>query len=579
VRSGRWIVRAVGIFATAYVLAFAWNQRFLPVMSNDALTYHFPAAVHWLQTGCLRVFQVWFFNPANTFSPLGGSTFIAWLMAPMRNDLLARFVELPALLFVGIGTYQICRQLRVEAGTAALVAAAVILSRPLFFQSLMGKDDLFVTAFFICALLAMLPARIEEPMGAVRLGIALGLLLAMKYTAWFSAPILLLAIHSGWKIKRLGTAVVVAGLLAGPWYARNIWLTGNPFFPVSIPHLFHGLFTTAPSERLRGLGNVWGVLSGGSYGLPVGLFVVIGCGCMAMWIGHLRESLRDPLVRTCVIGPIVGLALFVWKSPFAEVRFVFPTFVLLFACLAGAIDFVVRPLAIRRIVAFLIVALSVGTQFVPSLRASVLGIVVPAITAAIGGVVLLWITSKQKVIGMLVYAVTALVLLALVYVYWDGYVAGYEASRLSAESGWAKKYPYETALWKYVDENIPSDAVLAYTNTYLIYPLEGFSMRRRLVYAPTRPGVQSQADLPWLGNGISGEDLVAATTLATLGDAQRDTWLANLRKSGAGYLFIARGDVVNAPPEAGFAAGDPKRFIKLMENEAGVIYRIVIISS
>ena len=73
-RSSRWIVMSAALFTLAFSLASIYAQSPLPVMSNDALTYHFPAAVQWLQTrGESSWFPVWFFNPSNTYSPLGGS--------------------------------------------------------------------------------------------------------------------------------------------------------------------------------------------------------------------------------------------------------------------------------------------------------------------------------------------------------------------------------------------------------------------------------------------------------------------------------------------------------------------------
>src|SRR6266545_4314744 len=65
------------VFVIAYVAALIHHQRTLPVTSTDALTYNLHADGQWLQTGRLRLHETWFFNPANTYSPLAGSTFIA----------------------------------------------------------------------------------------------------------------------------------------------------------------------------------------------------------------------------------------------------------------------------------------------------------------------------------------------------------------------------------------------------------------------------------------------------------------------------------------------------------------------
>src|SRR5699024_7835113 len=136
-------------------------QRQLPVISNDALTYHLPAAVEWLQKGRLALYEAWSYNPANSYSPLAGSVFLAWLMAPMGNDVLARFVQVgPAVLFL-VAMINLCRALGARVGAAALIAAACVVARPFMSQTILAKDDLFVAAFFVLLIDAMRRPRLE----------------------------------------------------------------------------------------------------------------------------------------------------------------------------------------------------------------------------------------------------------------------------------------------------------------------------------------------------------------------------------------------------------------------------------
>ena len=78
------------------------------------MTYHLPAAAQWLRTGTLGVFETWFYNPANTYSPLAGSIFIAWLIAPFHSDLAARFVEVGPLLMIFWAVLSLSRRRRGE---------------------------------------------------------------------------------------------------------------------------------------------------------------------------------------------------------------------------------------------------------------------------------------------------------------------------------------------------------------------------------------------------------------------------------------------------------------------------------
>ena len=98
-RLSRIVLSGAAFFLTGYLIALVHHQRQIPQLSNDAITYHMPAAVQWLQTGKLGLYETWFYNPANSYSPLAGSTFIAWLIAPLGNYVIARFVQVgPALL-------------------------------------------------------------------------------------------------------------------------------------------------------------------------------------------------------------------------------------------------------------------------------------------------------------------------------------------------------------------------------------------------------------------------------------------------------------------------------------------------
>jgi hypothetical protein len=577
---GRWIVLSAGVFAIAFLLAFTHSQNVLPVMSNDALTYHFPAAAQWLQDRRIDLFSVWFFNPANTYSPLAGSTFIVWLMTPFGNDILARFVEVPALIFVGVGILQLGRQLGADDATAALMAAATMVARPFINQAIMGKDDLFVVAFFISALIAMTPKRTAERFGPLRLGIALGLLLATKYTAIFSAAMLLLAIDGlrkgGWRRSQWLASAGIAAVIAGPWYLRNLWITGNPVFPLSFSiagvHLLHGLFTTAVSEQLRDVG-AWKILTA-NFAMPASMLTIMG----AAWvmIGVARRSLirTDPLLRTCILGAPLGLMLFIWRSPFAEVRFIFPVFAMLFGIVAAAIALL--PLGWpRRIVGAAWIAAAVFTAFASNSSASTIEFFVDAIVVAAIVVFIAWLIRKWPPRAR--FAVRMLLILCasgFTYVYWPAYLQNYERGLYGDASAWDTVYPPEQGLWRFVDQHIPPDATVAYTNLYLIYPMQGFSLSRRLVYAPIRPGVNAIADFRWLGDRLSGEAIVPAAARATVANADEAVWLKNLRQTSAEYLVVGRGGVLGSPPEAAFADSDPKHFHKLFEGAAGSVYAI-----
>ena len=327
-----WSLLTCALFAIGYLAFMAWNQRFMPITANDAITYHFPAAVHWLQTGRLSLFETWFFNPANTYSPLAGSTFIAWWIAPPGNDVLARHVQAPALLLIFFAAVRLMRALGVRSAIAALIALALLLSKPFLRQSQIEKDDLYLAAFFACAAAGFAQERLRDPLGPWRIGVALGLLLAVKVSALLSLPVLLLVIdapfRARWPARRYAIVVALVLLLAGPWYLRNLLLTGNPLFPAHLTFfgitLFKGIITTAPSAQFASLRSIWLLLTARDQSLPLLPMIALLLGAIAVWAGRIRMLRSDPLARLCLLGPPLALLVFLKTSPFPEARYLTP---------------------------------------------------------------------------------------------------------------------------------------------------------------------------------------------------------------------------------------------------------------
>jgi hypothetical protein len=609
----RMTVAGIAIFAIGFLAMFVRSQADLPVISNDAMTYHFPAAVQWLQQGRISLFQTWFFNPANTYSPLAGSMFIVWMIAPFGSDVMARFVEVPTLLCVGIAMYRLCREVGVRITVAALVAGAAVLSRPIFTPSMMGKDDLFVAFFFIATIVAMSPARSGERWGFARFGIALGLLLATKYTAILTLPILLFAIDGPYTrpgARRISPSpgtpgegrgegdserktileipnhphpdplpeyrereqgrfyylfgLTIAILIAGPWYLRNLLLTGNPLFPM------FSQFITSRTDSFHSWQSAIAVVVGSAYALPALPATVLGVG----WIFAMPWAWKRPIPRACVLGIIPTLVLFFWKSPFPEVRFVLPVFLLLFASAAIAIQHICTTERAAISAAAVVFGTSLGTVFAWQAFSTILVFSAVALLLAMIGLVAINYAKANRFRWLVIIAIFVGLCCQYTYVHWTAYCRDYRESLFDTGSGYDVEYPQLNRLWRFANKNLPADATIAYTNMYLIYPLENDSMKRKLVYVPTRPDVKTIADLGWIGNDLSGEQLVPAAVRTTIASPNCAVWLQNLKSVGAKYLIIGKGGSIKVPPEAEFAVSDPSHFHSVYNGPAGSIYQV-----
>ncbi|WP_428938635.1 hypothetical protein [Fontivita pretiosa] len=577
----RWVVGGCAILVVSYILSLIWLQRAFPPVANDSLTYHLPAAVQWIQDHRISLLETWYFNPANTYSPLAGSMFITWWLAPIGNDALARFVQTPALLLCWLAMLELARACGARSSVAAIVATAAVLSRPFFSQAILEKDDVFVSAFFACALAGLARDKLSDRFGPWRVGIAVGLMLATKYTAMLSLPLFLLAIDApicaGWRGRHWLIAILLPALLAGPWFLRNLLLTGNPVYPVDL-FFFDGMFRTARSEQLQSIHGIWKTLAGGYYSLPAVQWGLLLIGWVSALAKHHRIALRQPLLRTIVAGPIVGIGLFLAVSPYDELRFAYPSLLLLFACAAVAMSG--RKIVAELVWSGMLLLSAMATNFIPENLKRIVPMALGIWVAGLA-IVYVWSMLGTRLAKLMAAAIAGVVLFAFVFVYWSAFV--HRELEPMANFAWqsgAGGYAPLADAWVFVRTRIPPGRTLAYANTHYVYPLYGFDLTRRVVRAPLRADRLHLHELPKIPGSLPGERIVPAVVRNIIADADRDAWLANLRRLGAEYLLIATGDLTGLPdppppPELIFASQDPAHFQPIFQNEAAVIYRIV----
>jgi hypothetical protein len=564
----RWTLFAC-LFAVGFLAALIYWERLSPPMATDALVYHLPAAVLWLQKRRIALFQTWFFNPANTYSPLAGSVFITWLLAPLGNDALVRFVQVGPWFLILISIIEIATSAGASLSAAALAALAAVLARPFIGEAVIPKDDLFVAAFFLAAVAALARERMASRFGWLRLGIVVGLMLATKFTALMTAPILLLAAdaprRAGWRWRQWAGAIVAIALLAGPWYLRNLLEWGNPLFPVTfdlVGFRLPGLITRVEVPELRSAAGLWNILTGGYYGLPA-ILVSFLLVATLLSIIRLRNNLRrDPLQRLVVLGPILGLLIFTICSPQPEVRFVLPSLALLFVLCGMAAS---RKWAVA--LSGVAVLMAIATSFSSANAGQIATFSLWAIVTALIGILICWLEAdalrlRRPILSCIVIAAV----LAIVGGEWNDYLHEYQTARMDI---WKSVYPTQAAAWDFVDKNLPATTTIAYSNQFMIYPLYGFECRRNVVYAPVRAGA-SVSDLAFPAQ-IADADLNLAAARAANAPSSESAWLENLRAGRAEYFIVGLGE---GAPEVRWAEADPADFTRIFINSDIAIYRI-----
>lgn len=573
---------APALFAVGFLLGMAYLQRFMPVISTDPLVYHLPTAVHWLQNRSLAMYDVWYWMPANTYSPLAGTTWTVWLMVFLGNDALARFVQLLAVALLLPSLIALLRGVGVRPMVATPISAAAILSGPVITQALLPKDDLFVLAILVAIISACRPDELRGAYGPLRIGLLLGLLLATKYTALLSLPILLLAadapFRARWTWRQWLIAIALPVLIAGPWYVRNWIITGNPLYPVDFL-FFKGMFAADRSENLATLGGLWDMLTNAERFHTVAPWMLVLL--IVLWMAALVTSMRalrsEPVTRVVLLGPLVGAVTFVMLSPHAEIRYMFPVLILLFPASAIAIDKLL-PKTAATAVAIALVPVTLASTFGVEARSTWILVTIGTITAA-AGVVLSFIASRMTELRRLwigTGAIAGVVLAGCIFVYWRAFLFHEYGYAALTELQWQKEEAYgsKAVAWSFVRNQTPPDSTIAFANATHVYPLYGFDLTRELVYASVRPGVKHLHDLPRLPARVRADDVIKTMGTWTSEGADEQTWLTNLQELRADYLYVSKNEASDAPVELRFASNNPSRFVKLFENEDAVVYQI-----
>lgn len=253
-----------GVVLAASYLVFALNLFTSYPGGSDALTYHLPVALHWLQNGSLRIpsLSTWQYGlPGN--AEIGMMLFLS-----TGHEALVPLVNVFAFVLLGVATYETARRVARGNTVAAAAVTVIVLSVPIVeFQSFSGYVDLFGSALLIAAVALFLSrndsgrpdAAVHTRRMSLLSAIACGVSVGTKPVFYVYAAVYCLAVaiallrESGLSSRDFirGMALVVAGVLLPSmfWFGRGLAATGNPLFPMQVKVGQHILLKGfAPSE-------------------------------------------------------------------------------------------------------------------------------------------------------------------------------------------------------------------------------------------------------------------------------------------------------------------------------------------
>ncbi len=316
---GVWLARLLPV-ATVVLAVLTLLGCLMPPWEFDVVEYHLQAPKEFAQVGVIS------FVPHNIYAnmPLGaemhslaamvlvGGSEGWWWGGLIGKSITGSFSLLAAALLGGF----VARKFGTWSGWTA---AALLLATPGDAHVAMaGLIDMVLAAYLLAAaaVTSLLWPHLRS--GAARwsdgllIGLLAGAAAACKYTGllFVVVPIVAVVLFSLIKSRRKSTTVRVVGagvvglaLTCVPWYAKNFWWTGNPFFPLATSLFGPSGLSLEQLAQWQQAHQVPSVAGGSRYGLNA-----------------LREAVLQVLLRSNFLPPtmvflaICGVAV-VWFKP------------------------------------------------------------------------------------------------------------------------------------------------------------------------------------------------------------------------------------------------------------------------
>jgi len=237
-------IAAVGLLIWT-VIILGIPALFLPVkVVSDGPIYHLYFAARWWKEGRLSLIAAPFGENAATYFPAIGDLWFTWLMTSWGGDRLAKIGQVPFLLTAVLASYAIARRLGAGCSAAVVAVAWFAASTPLLLFSFEANVDTIFAAGYLLAVFFFLRYALDDPRWTTLAlgGLAAGGAMGSKAIGVVFVPILLaLAVIPVVKNRQGASRLVhllVLGfspmVMAGFWYGRNLWLTGNPLYPLHV---------------------------------------------------------------------------------------------------------------------------------------------------------------------------------------------------------------------------------------------------------------------------------------------------------------------------------------------------------
>lgn len=550
----------------AAIVFRAWAGLHKATFLYDTLSYHLHVPAAWLADRRLEIVPAVFGDPAAAYAPANLELWFAFLMAPLRSDVLAGSGQLPFAALAAAAIVAAVREGGGRRGAALAAALAFLLIPEIWQQARTAMTDLGMAALLLAALPFAFRLRRAATAGdLLTAAAALGLAVGTKYVALPLAAPFVLAVALAAARGRSRPAALAAGiavllvLLAtgGFWYLRNLVVTGNPLYPVATVG-FPGLYDRA-------------VMRAWDYHLPIRDVGTLGEMLAAAGLGFVLVAAlvliaRRPRPELWLAAALVGI--FWLAVPYQESRFLLAAFGAAAVAIGrsaagpgGELDWRLGALLLAGLVEF------------PTVERA---LIVPAGLAG-GGAALGWRRVPARWRRPVAIGAVATLLAGGAV----GLGVGLHDYR-ARDPSYALGGELDDA-WAWFRANVRG-ARVAYTGTNLAFPLAGRELSNRVGYVNVA-GAPGDRLHDFAARAPAGARAATPEPAPYRDGGSFDVWLRNLRAAGAEVLFVAALEEIVArnvaadgdgfPVERAWADAHPALFHLRYASPAARVYEVV----
>jgi Glycosyltransferase family 87 len=221
------IVAALAVVVVVALVYELFIAVATPPNNGDSLTYHLTRAAAWLRHGGL--YRIPHGQPEENDFPPNAEIQILYTFAFLQRDTAAALTQWFAQAALIVGIYGCARRLAFDRPAALFAALLAPTLSLVALESMTTQNDLVVAAYVVAAAYFVTSNR---PAELTLFGVALGLALGTKPTAFIAIPFLALLALVSLPRRRLVTAAAAAilgfAVLGSYGYVRNTAATGHP---------------------------------------------------------------------------------------------------------------------------------------------------------------------------------------------------------------------------------------------------------------------------------------------------------------------------------------------------------------